>query len=259
MTIRALNKTHISRFLAVAALLFLLSAPGVPACRAGDFPFPSGKFTFDGKRNIGTAKLINTSVTNAALFLNGVYSVDCGQYRKPSDKGYVAIFRPSVFNYERFTTVVKLRPESLKPIENLHPENTSPRTTLLAGGDSTRWFVLSSDQDGKVELLLNNGHVSYPIHNLTLTNGQWTTLALTVDLQAEAIAVYANGTRVDELLLAKDFVFDVDHDDDWKEHDKVLTFTDYSCGETFHGLVAGLLTFDAVLTSDQVRQLFPKR
>lgn len=258
MTIRALNKTHISRFLSVAGLLFLLSAPGVPACRAADFPFPSGKFTFDGKPNIGTAKLINTSVTNAALFLNGMYSVDCAQYRKPSDKGYVAIFRPSVFNYERFTAVVKLRPESLKPIENLHPDpDTSPKTTLLAGGDACRWFVLSSDQDGKLELSLNNGHVRYPIHNLTLTIGQWTTLALTVDLQAKAIAVYANGTRIDELQLAKNFVFDVD--DEWKEHDKVLTFTDYSCGETFHGLVSELLTFDAVLTSDQVRQLLPKR
>ena len=257
MTIRALNKTHISRFLSVAGLLFLLSAPGVPACRAADFPFPSGKFTFDGKPNIGTAKLINTSVTNAALFLNGVYSVDCAQYRKPSDKGYVAIFRPAVFHYERFTAVVKLRPESLTPIENLNPFITSPRTTLLAGGAACRWFVLSSDQDGKVELSLNNGHVSYPIHNLTMTNGQWTTLALTVDLPSKSIAVYANGPRVDELQLAKNFVFDVD--DEWKERDKVLTFTDYSCGETFHGLVAELLIFDTVLTSDQVRPLLSKR
>lgn len=88
-----------------------------------------------------------------------------------------------------------------------------------------------------------------------MTNGQWTTLALTVDLQTKAIVTYANGNQVDELLLPKDFVSNVMNDEKWKDHDKVLTFTDFSDGGTFHGLVAGLLTCDAILTGDQVRHL----
>jgi hypothetical protein len=248
MTIRAPSKIHIGRLLGVLGLLSLLSAAGVSTGRAEGFPLLSGKFTFEGKPYVGTATLINTSVTNAALFLNGEYSTDYWGDGKPGGKGYTAVFRPSVFHYERFTAVVKLR-----------PENISVGAILLAGGVSCRWFVLSSDQDGKVELSLNNRRFRHPIHNLTLTNGQWITLALTVDLQAKAIVVYANGTRVDELVLPEGFVLDVMNDEKWKEHDKVLTFTNYSYGGTFHGLVAGLLTFDTILTGDQLRQLFPEQ
>jgi len=49
------------------------------------------------------------------------------------------------------------------------------------------------------------------------------------------------------------------NDAKWKEYDKVWTSTNYSNSGTFHGLVEGLLTFDAILSDDQVRQLFPKR
>lgn len=248
MTIRPLKKLHIGCLIAAVGLLSLLLAPDVSTASAAGFPVPSGKFTFEGKPYIGTAILTNTSVTNAALFLNGEYSTDYWGDGKPGGKGYTAVFRPSLLHYERFTAVVKLRPEKI-----------SAGATLLAGGVSCRWFVLTSDQGGKIELSLNNHAFRHPIPNLTLTNGQWITLALTLDLQAKTIALYANGNRVDELRLPEDFVLDVVNDETWKEHDKVLTFTNYSYGGTFHGLVAGLLTFDAILTGDQVRQLFPKK
>jgi len=49
------------------------------------------------------------------------------------------------------------------------------------------------------------------------------------------------------------------NDEKWKEADKVLTFTDCANGGTFRGLVAGLLTFNSVLTSNQVSLLFPNK
>jgi hypothetical protein len=135
----------------------------------------------------------------------------------------------------------------------------SQGTVLLAGGEACRWLVLSSDEGGEVELSLNNHEFCHPIQNLTVTNGQWTTLAMTVDLQAKTIVTYADGNRVDELLLPKDFVLDVMNDETWKESDKVLTFTDYSDGGTIHGYIAELLTFDSILTGEQVGRLFWQR
>jgi hypothetical protein len=238
------------RFLSFAAAAATLSSLHSLDARAADLPTPSGKFTFEGQPHIGTVCLTNTTVTNASLFLNGVYYFADG-------KPYAAVFRPSVFDYDRFTIVVKLLPEN-----KLRPEKTSqghvllsPWTVLLAGGESCRWLVLRSNKDGKVELALNNHEFRHAITNLTVTNAQWTTLALTVDLQAKAIGIYANGNQVDRLLLPKDFVLKVMNDEKWKEGDKALTFTDYADGGTFHGLVAGLLTFDAILTGDQVRRL----
>ncbi len=251
MNIRTLDKLRIDHFL-VVGVLSLFTALGVLDCHAADLPTASGKFTFDGKPHIGTATLTNTIVTNASLFLNGVYYTSDG-------KPYTAVFRPSVFHYDRFTTVVKLRPE----MEMTSKQNwqRSPRNVLLAGGPAHRWLVLSCDPSGKVKLSLNNNTFNYPyptnhpIKNLTVTNGQWTTLALTVDLQAKSIVTYANGNRVDELRLPKDFVLSVMNDEEWKEADKELTFTDYSDAGTFHGHVAGLLTFDAILTDDQACRL----
>lgn len=249
MTIRTLSRLRIGQFL-VVGVLSLFPTPGVLDCHAADLPTPSGKFTFEGKPYIGTATLTNTTATNASLFLNGVYFFADG-------KPYTAVFRPTVFHYEGFTAVVKLRPEKeVTPKQDWYP---APGNVLLAGGQAHRWLVLRCDRSGKVKLSLNNNNFNYPtnhpIKSLTVTNGQWTTLALTVDLQTKTIVTYANGNRVDELLLPKDFVLDVVNDRQWKEADKVLTFTDYSDGGTFHGHVAGLLTFDAILTDDQACRL----
>jgi hypothetical protein len=220
-------------------IAFLLLLPIVSNSGAGTLPAPSGKFTFEGNPYIGTASLTNTAVTNNSLHLNGVYFM---QFGKPSG----AEFRPRVFDYRRFTVVVKLQPED------------SREKTLFAGGTASRWFVIRTDKQSRVELSFNNFEFRHPIGSLAVTNGQWITLALVFDLQARRALVYADGRRADEVVLPKDFDFYVIKDATWREPDKVLTFTDYSNGNTFKGLVSGVLIFDTILSADQVRRLFPK-
>ena len=219
----------------VLAPPFLALLLNVMACHAADFPAPSGRFTFDGTRYTGTVTLLDPIITNSSLYLTG-------EYKWPP-----AAFRPLIFNYQRFTVAAKLRPEIV-----------SHGVTLLAGGTAHRWFVLNTDKDGRVELSFNNHEFRHAVEGLTVTNGQWTILALTFDLQSKRAVVYANGKRADEIVLPETFNLDIINDLKWRDSDKELTFTDCSGGGTFRGLVAGLLAFDSTLSSNQVRLLFPK-
>jgi hypothetical protein len=218
---------------------FLLLLQIVSNSYAGTFPAPTGKFTFEGHPYIGSASLTNSVITNNCLYLNGIYFTRLGN---PSR----AVFKPKVFDYRRFTVVVKLQPEN------------SCEKTLFAGGTSCRWFVMRTDKKGQIELSFNNLEFRHPVESLAVTNGQWITLALCFDLESRRALVYADGRQADEVILPKDFDLAVINDTTWRESDKVLTFTDYSNGNTFKGLVAGILTFDTILSAEQVRQLFPK-
>jgi len=221
------------RLVGYSALVLLLNTL---TCRAADFPAPSGRFTFEGKPYIGTATLTNSIITNSVLYFSG-------KYEWPPE-----VFRPLALDYRRFTVVAKLRPESI-----------SQGITLLVGGIDCRWFVLDADKDGRVELSFNNHAFSHPVEGLTITNGQWITLGLTFDLQSRSVVVYANGKRADGILLPETLDLQIISDAKWKDSDKHLTFTDGANGGTFRGAVAGLLTFNTVLSANQMRLLFPNK
>lgn len=221
------------RLVGLVALVLLVSAG--PAYGA-DFPTPSGKFTFEGKRRVGSATLADATITNGWLYLSG-------EYKWPP-----ALFWPSALDYQRFTVVAKLR-----------PENTSHGNTLLVGGTGHRWFVISTDNDGRVQVSFNNHEFRHPVESLTITNDRWITLALAFDLKAKRAVLYADGKRADEIVLPDNFDLAVINDAKWRDSDKHLTFTDGANGGTFRGLVAGLLTFDAILSPEQVPRLFPKK
>jgi hypothetical protein len=220
----------------------------VLACKAAEFPVPSGRFTFDGKPNIGTVVLSNAVIRDSALYLNGVYSSD--YWRDGiTNGGYTAVFRPTKIDYQAFTIVVKLKPESF----------SVGRNTLLVGGASCRWLALTIDEQGHLELSLNNRRFRHTVQDVTMQTNQWIAAAVSFSLNTRKVVIYLNGKRVDEVSLQEDFVLDVMNDQKWKDYDQVWTFTNYSYCGTFQGLVAGLLAFDTILTDDQVRQLFPKR
>jgi hypothetical protein len=217
-------------------------------CHAQAFPTPAAKFTFEGKPFIGTAILTNTIIQSNALYLNGEYSSDYWGDEKQSSKGYTAVFRPAIFHYDKFTVVFKARPE----------DTSGQKRTLLVGGPSFRWLVLSIRDQNHLELSLNNHAFHHLIENVTITNGEWSVLAVSFDLKARKVIVYFNGARAAQISLPPDFVLEIMNDTEFKEYDKAWTFTNYSYGGTFQGLVAGLLTFDTILSDEQVKRLFPK-
>ena len=189
-------------------ILFLfLGLTNILVCHAAVFPAPSAKFTFEGKPFIGTAILTNTTVRNNALYLNGKYSTDYWGDDKQGSKGYTAVFRPSAFHYEKFTVAIKVQPE----------DTSAQKKTLLVGGPSFRWLALHIGDQNHLELALNNRRFHHIIESVTITNGQWITLAVSFDLKARKIVVYSDGVRAEQILLPADFVLEIMDDTKFKE------------------------------------------
>ena len=227
-------------------LAFLSLLVSISICAAAEPAFPSGEFLFDGKHPYrGIATVSNVTAQGKALYLNGKYSTDYWGDDK-QHTGYTAVFRPSNLAYEKFTVAVKLRPEDI----------SGPRNIFLVGGASARWLVLSVVETNRLELSLNNRRFRHTVDSVTITNGAWITLATSFDLEARKIIVYVNGLRAEEIQLPADFTLDIINDEKFREYDKVWTFTNYSYGGTFQGLVAGLLSFNTVLSDDEVKRLF---
>jgi len=208
-------------------------------------PSPAGEFLFDGKHPyVGSAVVTNVTVRGKALYLNGKYSTDYWGDDKQY-VGYTAVFRPLNLSYEKFTVAVKL-----------HPENISGgKTTLLVGGASARWLVLNVVETNRLELSLNNHQFRHTVDGVTITNGAWITLAISFDLENRKVFVYAHGIRAEEIQLPADFTLDIITDEKFKESDKVWTFTNYSDAGTFQGLIGGLLSFNGILSDDEIKQL----
>jgi hypothetical protein len=227
------------------AFLFLLA--GISLGAGAEIPSPSGEFLFDGKHPyVGSATISNVTVRGKALYFNGKYSTDYwGDDKK--HVGYTAVFRPLNLIFEKFTVAVKLRPEDI----------SGSKKTLLVGGASSRWLALSLAETNRLELSLNNQRFRHVIDLVIITNGAWVTLATSFDLEARKIIVYVNGLRADEIQLPADFTLDIISDEKFREYDKVWTFTNYSDAGTFQGMVAGLLSFNSVLSDDEVKKLFP--
>ena len=228
---------------------FLFLLVGTWFSEADTMPAPSGEFLFDGKHPyVGIATVSNVMVRGKAIYLNGKYSTDYWGDDK-QHVGYTAVFRPLNFSYEKFTVAVKLKPENL----------SEAKKTLLVGGASDRWLALTVGESNRLEISLNNHRFHQTLDNDTITNGVWITLATSFDLEARKAIVYTNGIRAGEIQLPADFILEVLSDERFREYDKVWTFTNYSYCGTFEGLVGGLLSFNAILSDDQVKQLFSNK
>jgi hypothetical protein len=229
------------------AFLFLLA--GLAICAAAEVPSPSGEFLFDGKHPyVGKATVSNVTVRGEAIYLNGKYSTDYWGDDK-QHVGYTAVFRPLNFSYEKFTVAVRLKPENI----------SGAKKTLLVGGASARWLALTVIETNRIELSLNNHRFHQTLDNITVSNGVWITLAASFNLEARKVIVYANGIRIAEIRFPADFILDVMNDEKFRGYDKVWTFTNYSYGGTFQGLIGGLLSFDKILSDDQIKQLFSSK
>lgn len=212
-------------------------------------PTPTGEFLFDGKHPyVGTATVSNVTVRGQALYLNGKYSTD---YWGDDEQhvGYTAVFKPLKFNYEKFTVAVRLCPENI----------SVGKKTLLVGGVEARWLALSVVETNRLELSLNNHEFHQAVDNIIVTNGGWITLAASFDLESREVVVYANGIRAQKIQLPADFKLDLMENEERREQDKVWTFTNYANAGTFQGLVGGLLSFNTILSDEQMKQLFSNK
>ena len=221
--------------------------------------YPLDNSSLDRSQTNPPMRLQNTEFREDSLYLNGKYQYD-------DEGGYVAIAELNRFNYNEFTFSLdfyscEFTDQSTDDIRNL-------RTNILTGGISYRWFAIGWN-NGLLELTFNNQRWRRSTPSLTLRSQEWYRVILSLNLLAplkQAIVMLGKpeSTPSDwkwkDINLEDSFLLNV-VSDNVGSRDKSVTFTNYSNGNTFYGLVRNLQVYRRALSPDQMRSLnyeFPR-
>ena len=205
----------------------------------GQYLFNGNPFDSTGKN--GSFNLTNTSFKNKALYLNGVYEYN------GKGQGYRAWTEARNLSYNRFTVALTFNAEKFSMDQIATP--------LVVGGEWYRWFVLKRSQDGKLAVTLNNHINSYTSDlNTKIHAGMWNTVVCGIDVSKRRLTAYMNGKLMIDVNLPLDFSFTVT-DSDQKLIDKKWTFTNYSNGTAFNGLIDTFSYYDRKLTNYEMQKL----
>lgn len=197
-------------------------------------------FRFDGEirdeseRSV-SPELKNVELWNNTLYLNGEYT------HSNSPNAYTAIFPTPQLDYSEFSIAISFQPESLA------------NRNVLTGGPGYRWFGLRVSGDGNLEITLNNQRQAFELQEASLKERQWTTVVCSCNLHERRIRVTVDGGRIERIDLPEDFQFGV-ASSNASERDKRWTFTNYSNGTVFHGLVDELTVFGRDLSDQEMNR-----
>jgi hypothetical protein len=232
--------TALQLIMAPLALSMLLGT-----CQAADKsqPVPLAHFRFNGdakdeNKENPEFELKNTQFKDNALFLNGHYEFGS------LEDGYRAVCETPKLDYTKFTVVFRFKPEKFD----------LDQTNLITGGTSSRWFGMNRSAAGNLTITLNNQDFSHEIKDAALEKGKWTTIACGVDVSNRKIVVYLNGKKIASIDLPKDFKLE-EIDSDSNASDRYWSFTNYSNGDAFHGLVDELIIFGKMLSTEEFEKI----
>lgn len=102
----------------------------------------------------------------------------------------------------------------------------------------------------KLTITFNNQDFACELNQATLRPGTWNVVVCGVDVSERKSVVFLNGTRTADIDLPATFKLRVGGTDE-KRSDKVWSFTNYSNGNTFHGLVDELVIYPKMLAEEE--------
>jgi hypothetical protein len=210
--------------------------PGVLA----HYQYKTGLKDRSGRR--GEFTLTNAPLKDGSLYLNGEYTALQGGKIREGSKGYVARFRTPELNYEAFTVAVRFKAETFD-LRKSH---------LLGGGPYYRWFNLGRSGAGKLQVTFNNQRFSRQIDGTHIKAGEWTVVVCGVDVNARKVVVHFNGKQADEFELPEGFALTPPRVD---VEDREWTFTNYSSGTVFHGLIDEFIVYDRLLSREELKRV----
>jgi Concanavalin A-like lectin/glucanases superfamily len=218
-----------------------LAAPALKDDKSPVKPLAHFRFAGNAKNEVkGEAEfeLKNTEFKDNALSLNGVY-----EHNGRAD-GYRAVCKTPKLDYEKFTAALRFKAE----------EFGEGKSNLLTGGTLYRWFGLERSRGGNLVVTLNNRDFHKEVDGAALEKGKWVVVACSVDVPARKAVAAVNGKKVAVIDLPKDFKVAVAESKE-KDADKVWSFTNYSNGNVFHGLVDELLIYGRALTAEELEKI----
>ncbi len=190
-----------------------------------------------------------------ALYLNGRYEYG----GEDIDDGYVATAHLRQFEYNNFTVALDFYAYDFE----------GDHRTILVGGTSYRWFSIRRGNDGNLELTLNNQDKIIEPSN----GGKW---KLETDKWYRVIcSVNLNDKKVLTMLVFNPYDSDKQAVQEFSSHehrladgfklevisspaestDKNISFTNYSDGSVFHGLVRHLRVYSKPLTNNEMKAI----
>lgn len=182
-------------------------------------------------------ELKNTEFKDNALYLNGLYEFGLVG-------GYRSVCKTPRLDYEKFSAALRFKAE----------EFGASKTNLFTGGTSYRWFGLERSPGGNLVVTLNNRAFIKEVEGAVLEKGKWAVVACSVDVPGRKVIVAVNGKRDAVIDLPKDFEIAVVNSKA-KDTDRVWSFTNYSNGNVFHGLVDELLIFGQALSAEELERI----
>jgi hypothetical protein len=136
-------------------------------------------------------------------------------------------------------------------------DRTEPGRNILTGGTESRWFGISLDMGGHLELTFNDGQVARPITGVELRADGWDWLVCSVDVPAKKCVVLLNGMMAGPIALPADFVLNAKPQ--LNRMDNSWTFTNYADTRTFCGWVDEFLFYERELTTAELTGLGRRR
>lgn len=183
-------------------------------------------------------QLKNTEFRDNALYLNGIYGIG----KTPNE--FRAVCLTPNLDYNQFTVALRFKAEDFN----------AKMVNIFSGGTACRWFGMFRSKSGNLTITLNNANFSHEIKTARLTPGKWTVVACGVDVQNRKVSVFFDGKKADAFDLPHGFKLDV-IGSRFEKGDKVWSFSNYSNGTTFHGLVDECIIYGEMLSDAELGRI----
>jgi hypothetical protein len=179
----------------------------------------------------------NVKQCKDGIQLNGLY-----EHGNPS--GYRAHITDPSINYTDYTIAIIVKPF----------DTDGKHQTILCGGPSYRWFSLKSDAMGNLSVTLNNQDVTLAVPNDQISPRKWTSIVASVSGTKGNIIISVDGKKSEILRIPRSYKPKI-IGSDAEPTDKSWTFTNYSDGTVFHGIIHQLVVYNAALNENECESL----
>jgi hypothetical protein len=226
------------------------------------------RFDGDGQDQLGRCPVVertNTVLADGAVLVSGQY-----EHAGGSAPCRLVATVPGLA-YQTFTVSFDFLPLDFDPSRRGHWDwlhsllwrvsggrfgqvNATPHDTILMGGTSHRWLGYRQ-QNGQLELTLNNQRLIHVFTNVFVKPGGWHNLTCSADFSRREILTWLDGLPLQAVHLPADFQLEI-VGSSAEATDRAFTVCNYSNGSAFHGYLDNLMVLGRALNEAEGADFF---